>query len=426
MNGPLGAITYRYPALAHPNYVKYFAGSLSSVGATQLITFGQLFLVFQLTDSAVQLGWLGAAMAVPNLIVTLFGGVIADRYDKRRILLVTTSGNALLAGLLTVLVLFDVVQVWHVLLIAVITSLLNGFDWPTRVAIFPQLVDQSAYLSAVALNSFIWQVTRMGIPALGGALLFYLGLTSVFALATFGHLLMCITMFFLQLNYSPSASVSTAATTQIWEAIRFIFRNPLYKYLLLLTFVGMFFCNSHSHMMPVFADLTNHDKLGLGLLMAAGGLGSMIGTIVIGASRQNTNMTPTLLGSGILTAVFTVVFASAASFNWFYVALVLQFIAAFAGSIFLITSMTAMQLNVPSELRGRVMGIHTMGYSLLPLGGLFLGSLTELFSAFSAVLIGASIYVLALVLCFSGDSTLRSLRLDQLLDQSSNLRLPRT
>lgn len=424
MLGLVNAILYRYPALGHANYLKYFAGSLSSVGATQLITFGQLFLVYELTQSAIQLGWLGAAMAIPNLIVTLFGGVIADRYDKRTILIVTSSGNLLFALILSLLVVFDIVQVWHVLLIAALTSFLNGFDWPTRVAIFPQLVDRSSYLSAVALNSFVWQVTRMGIPAFGGALLFYLGVSSVFALATLGHALMCATMFYVTLGDSPSASSKPAALTQIWEALAFIFRNDLYKYLLLLTFVGMFFCNSHAHMMPVFAELTGDDKFGLGLLMAAGGIGSMIGTIVIGGTRQSSNMSRTLLTSGVLTGILTTVFAWVASLSWFYVALTLQFISAFVASVFLITSMTAMQLNVPGELRGRVMGVHTMCYSLLPLGATFLGNLTEQFSVFIAVLIGSSIYVLILLLCFSGVATLRTLRLDQLMGQSTAIRDP--
>lgn len=396
----LRTIIYRYPALGHALYRRYFSASLASVGATQLITFGQLWLVYDLTSSAVMLGWLGACTALPNLVITLFGGVIADRYNKRIIIAVTSSGNMLLAAIFTLLVLFDVVEVWHVLVIAATSSLLNGFDWPTRVAIFPQLVDQSSYLSAVALNSFIWQVTRLGIPALGGFLLYYTGLASLAGLATLGHLTMCAMMVLTPMPRGPSSDTSTGTLRQMGEAVTFIFRNDLFKYLLFLTFVGMFFCNAHAQLMPVFAEQTSSGEIGLGLLMGAGGLGSMIGTIVIGGNRNVSNVKQMMFISGLLTALLTVLFAVSALMGLLVLALLTQFAAAFVASLFLITSMTTMQLNVPGQLRGRVMGVHTMCYSLLPLGGVFLGNLTDMANSVTAISVGSAVYMATLILCF--------------------------
>lgn len=403
-------IVDRYPALSQREYVKYFLASLAAVGATQLVTFGQLWLVYEITASPIMLGWLGAAAAVPNLAITLFGGVISDRYDKRLILLVTSGGNMLLTGLLTALVATQLIEVWHVLLIAALSSILNGFDWPTRVAIFPQLVDRDQYLSAVALNSFIWQVMRMAIPALAGFLLFYTEPGVVFGLATAGYLAMCFTMYALRMRPIESVSSEIGAVTQIIEGITFIFRHDIFKYLLALTFIGMFFCNSHVQLMPMFSELNLRDEVGLGLLMTAGGLGSIAGTIVIGGNRHEHNLTHMMLSSGILTAVTTVGFTVASMFAWFHIALVLQFAAAFFASLFLISSMTTMQLSVPDQLRGRVMGIHTMCYSLLPLGGLFLGSLTEFANVLTAVASGSGIYLVALLIVLAGSSSMRNLR----------------
>lgn len=400
----------RYPALSQREYVKYFLASLAAVGATQLVTFGQLWLVYEITASPIMLGWLGAAAAVPNLAITLFGGVISDRYDKRLILLVTAGGNMLLTGLLTILVVAQLVEVWHILLIAALSSVLNGFDWPTRVAIFPQLVDRDQFLSAVALNSFIWQVMRMAVPALAGFLLYYTNSGVVFGFATAGYLAMCLTMYALQMRPMDSASSEIGAVTQIIEGISFIFRHDIFKYLLALTFIGMFFCNSHAQLMPMFSDLNLRDEVGLGLLLTAGGLGSIVGTIVIGGNRHEHDLTRMMLSSGVLTAVTTVGFTLASMFAWFYVALVLQFAAAFFASLFLISSMTTMQLSVPDQLRGRVMGIHTMCYSLLPLGGLFLGSLTEFANVLTAVLSGSGIYLIALFIVLAGTSSMRDLR----------------
>lgn len=400
----------RYPALGQREYVKYFLASLAAVGATQLVTFGQLWLVYEITASPVMLGWLGAAAAIPNLAITLFGGVISDRYDKRLILLTTSGGNMLLTLLLTILVVAQSVEVWHVLLIAAMSSFLNGFDWPTRVAIFPQLVNRDQYLSAVALNSFIWQVMRMAIPALAGFLLFYTDSSVIFGLATVGYLAMCLTMYALQMRPMVSASSEIGAVTQIIEGIHFIFRHDIFKYLLALTFIGMFFCNSHAQLMPMFADLNLRDEVGLGLLLTAGGIGSIVGTIVIGGNRHERNLTHMMLSSGILTTLTTVAFTIASIFAWFYTALVLQFGAAFFASVFLISSMTTMQLSVPDQLRGRVMGIHTMCYSLLPLGGLFLGSLTEFANVLTAVMSGSVIYLIALVVVLVGSASMRNLR----------------
>lgn len=404
------AIVVRYPALGQVQYLKFFLGSLFAVGATQMVTFGQLWLVYELTASPIMLGWLGAAAAVPNLVITLFGGVVADRYDRRKILQITSTGNMLSTALLTLLVMFDVVEVWHILVIAAISSTLNGFDWPTRVAIFPQLVNRPAYLSAVALNSFTWQVTRMAMPAVAGFLLFFAGVGIVFGVAAIGYLGMCLVLSTLKMHHVAQASTQTHALAQIAEGIVFIFKNDIFKYLLMLTFVGMFFCNSHSQLMPMFAAMNLTDEVGLGLLLTSGGIGSLIGTLVIGVSTSDRNLSHTMVYSGFLTGITTIAFALVSAQAWFIAALILQFTAAFFGALFLITSITALQLSVPDQLRGRVMGVHTMGYSLLPLGGLFLGSITEFTNAVMAITTGSLIYIVLLLSVLLGLAGMRELK----------------
>ena len=120
----------------------------------------------------------------------IFGGVIADRFDKRRILMLTSIATALALVVLALLDFSEVVRVWHVLFIAALISLITGLDWPTRSALFPLLVERPAYMSAVALNAFIWQSTRMMIPALGGLLLAYTDTWVVFALGAAGFTVM--------------------------------------------------------------------------------------------------------------------------------------------------------------------------------------------------------------------------------------------
>jgi MFS family permease len=156
MTSAIRVVAERYPALGFPQFRRYWLASFASVGATQLVTLGQGWLIFELSGSALQLGVLGAAASLPNILVTLLGGVIADRFDRRRILLATSLVTAALLATLALLDFSGLVSVWHVLLIAGLVSLVSGLDWPARASIFPLLLDRHAYLSGVALNAFIW------------------------------------------------------------------------------------------------------------------------------------------------------------------------------------------------------------------------------------------------------------------------------
>lgn len=390
-------IITRYPALGFARYRRYWLASMASVGAAQLITLGQGWLIFELSGSALQLGYLGAAAAIPNLAMTLAGGVIADRFNKRLIMLCTSGLTCLLLVILAVLDFSDAVQVWHVLAVAGGISLITGLDWPVRVAIFPQLVERSAFVSAVALNSFVWQVTRMAMPALGGLILAASDTWVIFALGAAGFATMFVTMANLEIADSSQAQTPASPLSQVAQGLTFIWRTPLFRSLLLLTFVGMFLSNSFVQILPVFADLLGAQELGYGLLLSAGGLGSIAGTLVIGTLRNLARPGLAMLAGAMASAALLMLFAWTAQQGWFYVALFLVFAVSASASVFMVASMTVLQIAVPDELRGRVMGIHTMGYSLMPLGGLSLGWLSLQFGSPGAVMISNLLFLLVLV-----------------------------
>ncbi len=385
-------LTERYPALGYPLYRRYWLASFASVGATQLITLGQGWLIFELSGSALQLGVLGAAAALPNILMTLAGGVIADRFDKRRILMCTSLVITLLLGLLAWLDATDRVAVWHVLTIAAGFSLITGLDWPVRVSLYPELIDRPAFMSAVALNSFIWQATRMAVPAAGGLIIAATDTAVVFALGACGFFVMFLVITSIPLGRSPGQSGS--AWDQLREGVAFIWHTPLFRWLLAATFVGMFFSQSFNQIMPVFAALLDSGETGFGYLLSAGGVGSVVGTLLIGGVHRYRRLGAMMLGAAALAAVGAMGFAAAAAAGQFASALFIVFLAAMCTSVFMISSMTVMQLSVPDRLRGRVMGIHTMSFSLMPLGGLLLGALAERLGAAPAVWVGSGIYLL--------------------------------
>lgn len=388
-------------------YRRYWFASFASVGATQLIALGQGWLIFELTGSALQLGVLGAAASIPNIVMTLFGGVLADRFDKRQILRTT---SALITALLLILAWLDysgAVEVWHVITIAALFSLITGLDWPARVAIYPHLIERHAFMSAVALNSFIWQSTRMAIPALGGLLIYLADTWLIFTLSAAGFFTMFIVISGIHVKLPEPTEHSPLQ--QLAQGLSFILHNSLFKWLIGLTFAGMFLSQSYVQILPVFADAMDMAEQGFGYLLSAGGLGSIVGTLIVGGMHEDKPIGQYMLAGAALSVFALAAFVIAASMGWFTGALLGVFAAAAFSSVYMIISMTILQMRVPDDLRGRVMGIHTMGYSLVPLGGLFLGWLAETTGAGAAVLYAAGFYLLVVLVVWLSKSSLRRL-----------------
>jgi len=390
----LRSILVRFPALGYPLYRRYWGASFASVGATQIITLGQGWLIFELSGSAWLLGLLGAAASIPNIVMTLVGGVIADRFDKRRVMLCTSASSA---GLLATLAWLDAqgaVAVWHVLMIAALFSLITGIDWPARASMYPRLVERPAFMSAVALNSFIWQSSRMIMPALGGLLISVSDTSVLFTLGALGF----ATMFMVvaTLPAQPSTTATGSAFEQLGEGLRFIWQTPLFRWLMGLTFVAMFLGQSFTQLMPVFADRLGSDETGYGYLLSAGGMGSVIGTLLIGSVQRPGQLGRVMLGAATCAALLTLIFASLTLLGWFWAAFAAALLVATCASGFNISSMTVLQLSVPDGLRGRVMGVHSMSFSMMPLGGLFLGALAEPLGAAAAVMVACILYLVGI------------------------------
>ncbi len=391
----------RLGALRHPAYFRYWSGSFASVGATQLQTMAQGWLLFELTQSTIQLGYLGAAAAIPAILMTLFGGVMADRMDRKKLLMTTSMSVASLLALLAWLDFSSLVQSWHIIMIAGVISFISGFDWPTRQAIFPTLIDKEDMMSAVALNSIIWQSCRMIMPALGGIVIALVDTWLVFLLCSAGFLV----MFFVVAGLPIQAAIEKATTSslqQMKEGLSFILHNQVFLVFISLSYVGMFFGMAHIQLMPAFAGLLDVAEQGYGLLISATGVGSVIGTVVVGSFQQTKHLGRLILGASAASGISIYLFTLATGLDLptqlaYGIAVLALVLASLFSSMFMISSMTILQLKVPDQLRGRVMGFHGITYSLMPLGGLFAGWLATNSSAPVAIAIGISFY-----LCFIG------------------------
>jgi len=398
-----GLVT-RFAALRGPRFRRYWLGSAASVGAFQLLIMGQGWLVYELSGSPLQLGFLGAASSIPTIIASLAGGVIADRVDRRRLLVATSLLTALLLALLAALDGSEVVRVWHVLLIAGTIALVVGFDFPARMAFFPSLVGRSHMMSAVALNAILWQGTRMFLPALGGIVIALSDTWVVFALGAAGFAIMAAVM--VSLGPGGDAQVPSGPSgREFLEGLRFVATERLFLILILMTYATTFFGISYVQLMPAFARLLGVGETGFGLILSSTGIGSVTGTLIVASLQRSPYLGRLMLaalgGAALAFLAFNACVALLAGHPAGYpAALLCSVVAAMCTSMFLVSSMTVMQLAVPDRLRGRVMGLHGICFSLIPLGGLLGGAVASattppFAAAINAVLLGLVILFVA-------------------------------
>jgi len=358
------------------------------------------WLVFELSDSALDLGLLGAATAVPTILATLVGGLVADRINRRSVLILTTGTAAVLLLILAVLDATEVVQVWHVLLISGLLGLVHGFDFPSRSSIFPSLIEPKQMMSAVSLNSILWQGSRMIFPAIGGLLIALTDTSLIFVLCGIGFITMVMVLFSLEVVQEIPENANP--WHEFKEGVRYVLHQRLFLTLIMLTWISMFFGTSFVQIMPIFADLFDSGERGYGLLISATGIGSVTGNLFISHFQQSRRLGLIMLSCAALApfalagfSLVTGTLPNAAGAFW--LACFFAVLASAFSSVFLVSSMTVLQLKVPDKLRGRVMGIHSITFSMIALGGLASGALATKFSAPIAVVIGAVVVLSSVI-----------------------------
>ncbi|MEJ2133012.1 MAG: MFS transporter, partial [Gammaproteobacteria bacterium] len=252
-------------------------------------------------------------------------------------------------------------------------------------------------MSAVALNSIIWQSTRMILPAIGGVLIAVTDTWVNFFLGMMGYLGLFAVMATLRVRV-PRPEMLGSSLQHVVEGVRFILDTRLFLVLIMWSYIGMFFANSYGELMPAFARMLEASERGYGLLISMGGVGSVVGTLIVGTLQSARRLGWIMLGGAAVSALMLYGFCLVSGLadvvpGAFYGALVFVFAAAMFGQGFMISSMTVMQMNVPDALRGRVMGIHSITYSFMSLGALLLGAIADATSPPVAVGIGVSVYL---------------------------------
>jgi MFS family permease len=343
----------------------------------------QGWLVLELTNSPLMLGLTGVAFAAPTIALTLLGGVIADRADRRRIMIWSQASAALTFLLIATLVVLGLIALWHVVLLAVLSGCVRAFDRPSRMALLPQMVPQDDIANAVAIGGTIWQLNRLAGPALAGISIYLIGIGSTYFIC-FGASVFAVFLWLgIRLEQTSTAPADGGVMQHMAEGLNFIRHNQIYSVFISIIFFNSLFGMSYLILMPVFArNVLDVGSQGFGFLQSAGGAGALIGVLAVAWFSHSRGKGLQSLAGAIAFGILLMLFAASKSYPF---SLILALALGIASQYYMTTISTVLQVNLPNELRGRVMGIYGLVWELMPVGGMIAGAIAEFAGAPVAV-----------------------------------------
>ncbi|HET7275410.1 MAG TPA: MFS transporter [Longimicrobiaceae bacterium] len=377
-----------FSALRHPNFRLFYLGQILSLSGTWMQTTAQGWLVLELTDSEFLLGLAAAAGQLPVLIFTLYAGVLADRADKRRILIMAQSAALLQAMAMAVMTDLGTITFGWIIVLVLVLGTANAFEIPTRQAFYVDLVDRKDLTNAIALNSSAFSATRIVGPAVAGALIGAVGIASAFYINAASYLGVLAALLLIKLPRYKRVPRTTTTRENLREGFGFIRDDRAIRTLIGLIAGISIFGYPYVMLMPVFArDVLGAGAVGLGWLLAASGAGSLTGALALAALPKRVRRGPLLLASSLGFTVFLGGFALSRSFP---LSLALLAGAGFTMILNNVTTNVLVQSLVPDRLRGRVMSVYVfMFMGMAPVGALQAGTFARWLGAPTALLIGA-------------------------------------
>lgn len=367
-------LTRVFKAFTYPDFRLLWAGAFTSSVGTWMQTVAQNWLVLTMTGSASWLGFAAFLQETPFLLFSLFGGVLADRRDRRRILLVSQVVQLSSAFLLAGLIFTNHIQVWMILVLAAVVGFAQSFGGPAYQALVPTLVDKEVLPNAVALNSIQFNLARVIGPVLAGIAFYKLGAAACFGLNGLSFLAVIVALLLLKRG-APTGAASGSVMENLKAGLVAVRDARGLRGLIGLSFVGSFCAFPLVTFLPVFAkDVFGQDAKGYGTLLAAFGIGAVcgaIGTAGFGHVKRRGALAVTMqMTFGALSVGFAL-----SRVPW--VSYALLFCAGAAIVIVFAMFMTLVQQNVDDAMRGRVVSVYTLAFR----GGMPFGNLTAGFLA---------------------------------------------
>ncbi len=384
-------LTQTFSSLQHPNYRLWFTGQVISIVGTWMQATAQGFLIYELTQSAAFLGLVGFASGAPSWLFTLYGGVIADRFSRRRLLIIAQSAMMVLAFLLAFLVFTDLVKPWHVVVLAFLLGVANAFDAPARQAFVVELVGRADMTNAIALNSSIFNIGTVIGPAIAGMVYSWLGPAWCFTINGISYLAVISALIIMRLAAIPrQPRIRKAVLPELMVGIRFAFGNSNIRILMIVVAAVSIFGMGLMTLIPAWASaVLGGDVRTNGWLLSARGVGSLAAALMIAyLGSRNIRGMIWAIGSLVLP-ISLIIFAI---FKLLPVSLLMMVFLGWAFMAVVNNTNAMIQSWVPDELRGRVMSVHVWVFmGSLPLGSLLAGAMAERLGEPTAVLINGCI-----------------------------------
>jgi MFS family permease len=381
-------------ALKYRNYRLYFAGQGLSLIGTWIQQVAMGWLVYRLTNSAFLLGLVGFVGTIPTFLLTPFAGVFADKWNRRKVLIITQTLSMLQALILAVLALFEIVTIWQIMILATFIGCVNAFDAPTRQSFLLEIVENKEDIgNAIALNSSMFNGARLIGPSIAGIMVSLMGEGICFLVNAISFLTVIAALFMMKIKPRVMIDHETNIIRKMKEGFHYAFNfKPIRYILLLLALVGLMGM-PYMVLMPVFArDILHGGPHTLGYLMASVGLGALTGAIYL-ATRKN------VLGLGKWIVRASFIFGSGLILFSLSKSEILSFLILYITGFGMIThiasSNTLIQTIVDDDKRGRVMSLYTLAFmGMAPFGSLLSGSVASKIGAPDTILLGGVFCIL--------------------------------
>ncbi|MFI5150177.1 MAG: MFS transporter [Bacteroidia bacterium] len=402
-----------FRAFSNRNYALFFTGqSISQVGTWMQRT-AVMWVIYTLTHSEFMLGFVIFAQQFPSFILSLFGGIVADRYNRHKILLITQTASMIQAVLLAILVWTGHVVIWEILSLSVILGIINAFDMPARQTMIHDMVDNKENIAnALALNSAMVNMARLAGPALSGIVLQAFGAGTCFSLNALSFVAVLISLLIMKFPESSPAAVRKKVSSELYEGYQYVKHTPSIAGILIVLTTLCLFVMPYDTILPVFAKVIfKGDAATFGYISSCIGLGAILASLILASRPKSSSLLVPLVLSIALLGLGLMVFSTITSFP---LSLPFSVLIGIGTLTPMTVCITIAQMEAAAPMRGRVMSFVALSYfGMLPLGSLLTGSLSQKYSAPLVMFIQG---VIALLIALSFGIYQRSLRLKEKAD----------
>ena len=405
---PPNRLKATFSALGVRNFRLFFIGQGISLVGTWVRRTAMGWLVYQLTGSTAQLGLVMGLALLPMFILSPWAGSIADRVDKRRMIIYTQVLATATSAAIAVLIFSHSVQVWHLMILAVLSGVAFAFEVPSRQSFIVEMVGREKLMNAIALNSGLVNLSRVLGPATAGLLMGGLGMGSCFLLDALSYVVVIVTLILLRLPKFEKQAHAQSHWEALLEGAREVRRNPTVRVMLtLLTAVGLFGWSFETLMPAIARDYLKLKVLAYGILLSLLGAGATLGAIYVASRHEKADRRSMVFGGLWLTiagmmlvAILGATLGSNRSAFWGVGAGLL--LTGAGGVAFMSTANTLVQTNVEDRMRGRIMGIWAVSFGgALPIGTFISGIAARVVSPFVTIAAFAAALLVVSVVTYS-------------------------